>query len=72
MTRDDPWPVLRVGDSGEWVSKLQTALLKFGYRVAVDGVFGEHTKSAVVHFQNGRRLIADGVVGSLTWDALRR
>jgi peptidoglycan hydrolase-like protein with peptidoglycan-binding domain len=54
------------------VSKLQTALLKFGYRVAVDGVFGEHTKSAVVHFQNGRRLIADGVVGSLTWDALRR
>ena len=28
--------------------------------MAVDGVFGEHTKSAVVHFQNGRRLIADG------------
>jgi peptidoglycan hydrolase-like protein with peptidoglycan-binding domain len=54
------------------VSKLQTALLEFGYRVAVDGVFGEHTKSAVVHFQNGRRLIADGVVGNLTWDALLR
>ena len=72
MTRDDPWPVMRVGDSGDWVSKLQVALFKLGYRVAVDGVFGEHTKSAVVHFQNGRRLIADGVVGSLTWDALRR
>ena len=72
MTRDDPWPVLRVGDSGEWVSKLQTALTKFGYRVAVDGMFGDHTETAVIHFQNGFRLIADGVVGSLTWDALRR
>lgn len=69
---DKSRPVLRVGDSGDWVSKLQTALLEFGYRVAVDGVFGEHTKSAVVHFQNGRRLIADGVVGSLTWGALLR
>lgn len=41
-------------------------------RVAVDGMFGDHTETAVIHFQNGFRLIADGVVGSLTWDALRR
>jgi peptidoglycan hydrolase-like protein with peptidoglycan-binding domain len=36
----------------------------------IDGVFGASTKSAVVDFQQGAGLAADGVVGDETWQQL--
>lgn len=60
-----PLPVLKMGDSGEDVKKLQTAL-----GIAADGDFGPMTKSAVVAFQKKKNLYPDGVVGKNSWAAL--
>ena len=35
-----------------------------------DGVFGQNTLNAVMAFQTAKGLVADGVVGKLTWGAL--
>jgi putative chitinase len=63
-------PVLRSGDSGAAVTKLQKALIEAGFTVSTDGAFGEHTKSAVIAFQTRHGLTPDGVVGPGTWTAL--
>lgn len=60
-----PLPVLKMGDSGDDVKKLQTAL-----GIVSDGDFGPATKSAVVTFQKKHRLYADGIVGKNTWAKL--
>jgi hypothetical protein len=54
--------VLRVGDRGEAVKRLQRAL-----GVADDGAFGPETLAAVRAFQGARGLTVDGVVGARTW-----
>lgn len=60
-----PLPVLKMGDSGDDVKKLQTAL-----GIVSDGDFGPATKSAVVAFQKKHRLYADGIVGKNSWAKL--
>lgn len=62
---DNPLPVLRQGDRGEDVKRLQAAL-----GIGMDGDFGPATKKAVVAFQKRKGLYADGVVGRATWSAL--
>jgi putative chitinase len=63
-------PVLRSGDSGAAVTKLQNALVAAGFPVSTDGSFGENTKSAVIAFQTHQGLTPDGIVGDGTWAAL--
>lgn len=64
--------LLKQGMSGEDIVKLQTELAKHGhYQGVVDGKFGYRTKSAVINFQLDCGLLADGVVGEQTWQALR-
>lgn len=60
-----PLPLLKMGDSGDDVKKLQTAL-----GIAADGDFGPATKSAVIAFQNKNGLYPDGVVGKNSWAKL--
>ena len=62
---DNPRPVLRMGDRGDWVEVLQRAL-----RIAADGDFGPGTKAAVIRFQKRAGLYADGIVGQRSWMAL--
>lgn len=62
---DSPNPVLRMGDKGEAVKKLQLLL-----KIAADGDFGPATKAAVIKFQKAKSLYADGIVGKNSWAAL--
>jgi putative chitinase len=63
-------PVLRRGSKGDAVVKLQTALQKIGFMVAIDGDFGAGTEVAVAKFQRDQKLGVDGIVGPGTWAAL--
>jgi len=62
--------VLRKGDRGSEVKRLQGLLAAHGYPVSADGVFGSGTESKVMHFQQSKGLGADGVVGAKTWAVL--
>jgi putative chitinase len=62
---------VRHGDKGEVVEELQNLLVAAGYRVLVDGDFGDNTKNAVIDFQKRKGLQADGVVGQKTWGLLK-
>ncbi len=63
--------VLRQGAMGSEVKEVQRRLKNKGfYKGAIDGVFGEGTRSAVIAFQKKNGLKADGVVGKATYKAL--
>lgn len=65
--------VLRIGSTGPSVRQLQEQLnLRLLPRpnLLVDGIFGLSTQQAVVRFQFGNWLVADGEVGPCTWNAL--
>jgi Putative peptidoglycan binding domain/Domain of unknown function (DUF3472) len=65
-------PTLSRGAVGNDVRRLQRALTAaLGRTVAIDGIFGGGTETAVQDYQRSRGLSADGVVGPLTWDALQ-
>lgn len=64
-------PELKKGDNGSSVKELQTKLNKFGYKLAVDGDFGDNTEKAVKAFQKKNKLSVDGVVGKNTWTKLK-
>ncbi len=55
---------------GETVVELQELLNAHGYRVKVDGDFGDHTESAVRAYQKQRGLRVNGVVDKNTWASL--
>ncbi|HEX3691590.1 MAG TPA: peptidoglycan-binding protein [Solirubrobacteraceae bacterium] len=68
-------PTLSEGSRGTVVDKLQTALNEGRGEfaptsdpvLAVDGVFGAHTATAVTGAQHEAGIIADGIVGLQTW-----
>jgi N-acetylmuramoyl-L-alanine amidase len=58
------------GDRGREVVDLQTRLLSLGFDLGnrgMDGVFGSRTALAVKAFQQDMGILADGVVGGITW-----
>lgn len=61
---------LRLGSQGNDVKLLQELLNSYGYSLKVDGDFGIRTDAAVKQFQKSRGLVADGIVGAKTWNAL--
>lgn len=63
--------VIRPRDIGPAVTALQRSLERHGYDVgAVDGSFGNATRSALVQFQRAKGLEADGIAGPNTQRAL--
>lgn len=66
-------PILRKGAEGAAVKTLQE-MLNADPRYAglkVDGIFGSGTKAAVRAYQHDHGMDPDGVVGPLTWEALK-
>ncbi len=64
-------PVLKLGSQGNEVSELQAALKLLGYYNGnVTGLYSEKTAIAVSQFQESAGLIADGIVGPVTWNRL--
>lgn len=66
-------PQLAIGSSGTFVTAVQE-VLKAGnyYFKAVDGIFGVKTEEAVRDFQTEHLLTSNGIVESLTWNALSK
>ena len=63
--------LLRVGDTGPEVLSLQRALSFLGYELsALDGIFGQETREALLSFQRDSHIEADGLAGPQTYSAL--
>jgi N-acetyl-anhydromuramyl-L-alanine amidase AmpD len=64
-------PMLRNGDEGYQVKRLQRLLVQRGFDAGeADGIFGKQTEAAVKAAQLAHALDADGIAGPLTWAAL--
>jgi N-acetylmuramoyl-L-alanine amidase len=61
-----PGKYIRLGSKGDLVKKVQK---KLGGLV-VDGIFGRLTDARVREFQKAHKLVADGIIGPRTWNAL--
>lgn len=71
--RGEAAPLLRLGDYGDNVIRLQNMLLSAGYDPGpIDGIFGPRTQAATIEFQRSAGLLVDGIVGPQTWGALER
>ncbi|MBW4645431.1 MAG: peptidoglycan-binding protein [Goleter apudmare HA4340-LM2] len=67
------WPILRLGNRGSEVVKLQTELKRLGFLTgSIDGDFGAATETAVKALQTRYGVEADGVAGGGTWELLLR
>jgi peptidoglycan hydrolase-like protein with peptidoglycan-binding domain len=65
-------PTVNLGSTGHDVGRVQRLLvmLKLLGPADIDGSFGPRTQAAVISFQTGAALAADGIVGPATWNAL--
>ena len=64
-------PTLRRGSTGQAVKELQQLLFHWQYYFGlIDGIFGVQVENAVKGYQHRVFLIEDGIVGSITWQAL--
>ena len=65
--------ILRIGQNGDLIKKLQEVLAELGYHPGpLDGQFGSLTEDAVEAFQKKSRLYTDGLVGPSTAGALNK
>jgi len=68
------WPVLIVevsaGSTGAAVRAVQSQIHSRSGWLAIDGIFGPETESAVRFFQEDTGLSVDGIVGPNTWNTL--
>ena len=67
-----PTETVKKGDKGTPVRWVQSKLKKAGYKLSVDGKFGNGTNSAVKKFQKAKKLVVDGKVGPATRKALSK
>lgn len=65
-------PILRKGDKGPDVIRLQTLLNSHGASLREDGDFGPGTEAAVKLVQAKIGLVADGIAGKYTLEALEK
>lgn len=64
--------IVKLGSRGTQVREIQELLVKAGFPLEVDGIFGPKTRDAVIRFQRQVGLRPDGIVGERTYAALLR
>ncbi len=64
------YPTLRLGNTGDQVTAMQTALKQLGYDCDATGSFDDKTKLAVLAFQRANALSTDGIAGQQTLSTL--
>jgi peptidoglycan hydrolase-like protein with peptidoglycan-binding domain len=64
------WPTVREGNRSEVARVVQHLLTARGHSATADGYFGPASVSAAKAFQRAKGLVADGVVGPVTWPYL--
>ncbi|ORX22467.1 hypothetical protein BVF91_11545 [Thermoanaerobacterium sp. PSU-2] len=70
---NDDLSIRKGGESVDWIKQLQQELNQvLGLNLAVDGIIGPATTSAIKLFQTKAGLTADGVYGPATADALAK
>lgn len=83
MGRPYPGTVIKLGSSGDDVYYIKNCLFDLGYyddsiKVIVSKKFGEDSVTATKKYQssnkdcNGNKLVVDGKIGKLTWNAIVR
>ena len=69
-----PQPVDKVAEAKKFIgtrcTELQTKLDKIGYKLTIDGDFGNLSYNAVIDFQGKNGLIQDGLAGNATFSKL--
>lgn len=71
MTKIFASEVYKMGSSGDVVVTIQKKLKNWGYYDGTaDGIFGSRTKNAVIYFQKKNGLVADGIAGRQTLEAM--
>jgi hypothetical protein len=66
----DNLPLVISGDDGISVRRVQGLLVGDGHDIAIDGIFGPATESAVKAIQTAAGIVVDGKVGPQTWPVL--
>jgi hypothetical protein len=64
--------VLKVGAKGSDVFWAQRILVRVGYKIEIDGIFGTNTAKAVKEFQGNKKISTDSIIGKDTWFQLRK
>jgi len=64
-------PTVAPWTEGLLVAEIQELLRAHGFRLRVDGVYGQKTEAAIRRFQRQHRLRVDGCVGTNTWAVLK-
>ena len=63
--------VLKKGDTGEEVAKMQERLIQLGYLEGTgSGTFDDETETALISFQTRNGLLATGMADRITWNVL--
>ncbi|GAB3750492.1 hypothetical protein GCM10027599_07860 [Yimella radicis] len=69
LSGEKPWPTVRPGASGFRVTSAQHLLREAGQSVTADGTYDDAMTPKVKAFQTSKGLVADGVIGRLTWES---
>ncbi|MFC4077104.1 spore cortex-lytic enzyme [Salinithrix halophila] len=63
---------IHYGSQNGDVWDLQNRLIKLGYQIKLDGIYGLETEKAVIQYQKANDLRIDGISGPQTWSQLKK
>lgn len=63
-------PILKYGDYGLRVRRIQALLVSCGFQLKIDGDYGDNTKQCIELLQQSKNIPVNGVVDAKTYEAL--